>query len=214
VDITSFRVVDDPSAAGAQEIADALSLTGSRTLALSRGRDLFRHLAAGPIAWERIDVFQVDERVAAGGSEDRNLTAMADELRATIHPMPVGGDLDWGAAAYAATLSELCGSPPVLDVVHLGLGPDGHTASLVPGDPVLDVREAWVAVTETYQGFRRMTMTYPVLDAARCVVIVAAGAEKARAVAAVRNGETWAPAARLASADVRLIVDASAAGNE
>jgi len=214
VKITSFRVVDDPSAAGAQEIAGALPRTGSRTLALSRGEDLCGHLAAASIAWESVDLFQVDERAAADGSEDRNVTAITDKLNARIHPMPVSGDLEWGASAYAATLEKICGSPPVLDVVHLGLGPDGHTASLVPGDPVLDVRDRWVAVTGLYQGFRRMTLTYPVLDAARCVVIVAAGAEKARAVAAVRDGETWAPAARLESADVRLIVDAAAAGNE
>ena len=212
--ITSFRVVDDPSAAGAQEIADELSHTGSRALALSRGQDVCSHLAAASIAWESVDLFQVDERAAADGSEDRNVTAITDKLNARIHPMPVSGDLEWGASAYAATLEKICGSPPVLDVVHLGLGPDGHTASLVPGDPVLDVRDRWVAVTGLYQGFRRMTLSYPVLDAARCVVIVAAGAEKARAVAAVRNGETWAPAARLQSPDVRLIVDAAAAGNE
>jgi 6-phosphogluconolactonase len=94
----------------------------------------------------------------------------------------------------------------------LGIGPDGHTASLVPGDAVLEERGRSVAVTGAYQGFRRMTLTYPVLDAARVVVIVAAGAEKAKAVAAVLRGEQWAPAARLNSPDVRLIVDEAAAG--
>src|SRR5207249_3367067 len=103
---------------------------------------------------------------------------------ARVHPMPVGSQLDWGADAYAATLEAICGSPPVIDVVHLGIGPDGHTASLVPGDPVLEARDRSVAVTGAYQGYRRMTLTYPVLDAARCVVIVASGASKARAVAA------------------------------
>jgi 6-phosphogluconolactonase len=209
VNITSFRVVDDPAQQGAAEIAGAM--TGRRTLAVSRGGAIFRHLAAA-IAWDGVDVFQVDERAAPDGSDERNLTALRRELGAErVHPMPVGSDLDWGAAAYAKTLEETCGSPPVLDVVHLGIGPDGHTASLVPGDPVLEVRDRPVAVTGVYQDYRRMTLTYPALDAARVVVIIAAGTAKARAVAAVVGGQTWAPAARLQSADVRLVVDADAA---
>lgn len=213
MNITSFRVVDDPAIAAAAEMSALVYDEEPCTLALSRGEAMIRELARVPVAWHAADVFQVDERVAPDGSEERNFTAMQREFRgATLHPMPVGSDLEWGAAAYAATLERICGSPPVLRVVHLGIGPDGHTASLVPGDPVLDVRDRWVAVTGAYQGLRRMTLTYPVLDAAAHVVIAAAGAEKARAVGAVLNGEDWAPIARLQSADVRLIVDRAAAG--
>lgn len=213
MNITKFEVTSDPQAAGAEEIAR--ELREGHTLAVSRGEGVFRHLAGAALDWGAIDVLQVDERAAPDGSADRNLTSLHRELsQARIHPMPVNGQLDWGAAAYAATAEELCGSPPVIDVVHLGIGPDGHTASLVPGDPVLRVVDAWVAVTRRYQGYRRMTLTYPVLDRARCVVIVAAGAEKARAVAAARRGEEWAPVARLASADVRIFVDEAAAASE
>lgn len=212
MNITSFRVVDDPARVGAEELAGLVSDTQPCTLALSRGAEMIRLLARFPLPWPDTDVFQVDERAAPDGSEDRNYTAMVRELRgARLHPMPVEGDLESGAASYGSLLEEICGSPPVVDVVHLGLGPDGHTASLVPGDPILEVRDRPVAATGVYQGYRRMTLTYPVLDAARYVVIVAAGAEKARSVAAVLDGQAWAPAARLGSADVRLIVDADAA---
>ena len=215
MNITSFRVVDDPARAGAEELAVLVHDEEPCTLALSRGPEIFRSLAAEPLRWHATDVFQVDERAAPDGSEDRNFTAIGHEFRgAKVHPMPVEGDLESGAASYAETLENICGSPPVIDVIHLGLGPDGHTASLLPGDPILEIRDRWVAVTGLYQGYRRMTLTYPVIDAARHVVIVAAGAEKARAVTAVVNGETWAPAARLRSADVRLIVDPAAAGDK
>jgi 6-phosphogluconolactonase len=95
--------------------------------------------------------------------------------------------------------------------VHLGLGADGHTASLVGGDPVLDVLDRPVAVTRLYQGFRRMTLTFPVLDSARCVVFVVSGAEKAGALSAVRAGDTSVPAARIRASDVRFFCDPEAA---
>ena len=98
-------------------------------------------------------------------------------------------DLAVAAARYAATLARIAGSPPVLDLVHLGLGPDGHTASLVPGDPVLDVVDADVAVTAVYQGRRRMTLTYPMLDRARRVLWLVTGAEKAAMLARLRAGD-------------------------
>src|SRR4029434_2837234 len=114
-------------------------------------------------------IVQVDERVAPTGHPDRNLTHLRESLLGLtslrpeqVHAMPVeAADLNAAAEEYARTLQEIAGSPPVLDLVHLGLGPDGHTASLVPGDPVLDVSDADVATTRPYQGRRRMTLTFP-----------------------------------------------------
>jgi 6-phosphogluconolactonase len=220
VRISAFEVVADPFARGAEVLAggilSAITERGGCSIALSRGADLMRHLAACEVAWEVVDVFQADERAAPDGSPDRNLTQIERDLCARIdgpkprvHAMPVTGDLDEGAVAYASELQSVCGSPPVLDVVHLGLGPDGHTASLVPGDPVLEVRDAPVAVTGLYEGCRRMTLTYPVLDAACLVVFVVAGAAKSEALAAVRRGGDTKPAARIRALDVRFVVDPS-----
>jgi 6-phosphogluconolactonase len=130
-----------------------------------------------------------------------------------IHPMPVEEpDLQAAAAAYAQTLHEVAGTPVVLDLVHLGLGPDGHTASLVPDDPVLKVHDAAVALAGPYQGRRRMTLTYPVLDHARRVLWVVTGADKAPMFARLRAGDRTIPAGRVRRDNaVALVVRAAAA---
>ena len=183
------------------------------SLALSGGSiaaDLSHALADEDIPWERIDVFQVDERIAPPGHPDRNLTGLISELpagaRQDLRAMPVEeDDPDAAAARYAASL------PPSLDLVHLGLGPDGHTASLLPGDPVLDVRDRLVAVTREYEGRRRMTLTYPALDAAREVVWLVAGASKRDALAKLLARDESIPAARVAAARQLVVADAAAA---
>lgn len=172
--------------------------------------DLSHALAEEDIPWDRVNVFQVDERVAPPGHPDRNLTALLSELpsgaRQDLHPMPVeDDDLEAAADRYAALL------PPRLDLVHLGIGEDGHTASLVPGDPVLDVRDRLVAVTGEYQGRRRMTMTYPALDAAREVVWLVTGESKRDPLAKLLARDESIPAARVAAPDQLVIADTAAA---
>jgi 6-phosphogluconolactonase len=182
------------------------------SLALSGGSiaaDLSHALAEEDIPWERIDIFQVDERVAPPGHPDRNLTQLISELppgaRQDLHAMPVDeDDLEAAADRYAAWL------PPALDLVHLGLGADGHTASLVPGDPVLDVRDRRVAVTREYEGRRRMTLTYPTLDAAREIVWLVTGVSKRDALAKLLASDESIPAGRVSAESQLVVTDAAA----
>ncbi len=161
--------------------------------------------------WAKTELFQVDERIASPGSEDRNLTHMVLGLsmdhQSALRPMPVTQrDLDGAARDYENTL------PEPLDLVHLGLGPDGHTASLVPGDPVLEVSDRRVALTETaYQGHRRMTLTYPALDAARQILWLVTGAEKREPLAKLLAGDTSIPAGRVENDKMIVVADEAAA---
>jgi 6-phosphogluconolactonase len=213
-------VVADPEEAarrGAELIAaagrEAGEERGSFSLAVSGGRtpwQMVARLADAPLPWERTDFFQADERIAAPGSEDRNLTHLVQMLpidrQAVLRPMPVT-NRDLGAAArdYEAEL------PDRLDLVHLGLGPDGHTASLVPGDPVLDVADRLVAVTETaYQGHRRMTLTYPALAAARAILWLVTGADKRAALSRLLAGDRSIPAGRVENEQMTVIADQAA----
>jgi 6-phosphogluconolactonase len=183
------------------------------SLALSGGSiaaALSQALGAEEIPWDRMAVFQVDERVAPPGHPDRNLTGLISELpagaRQHLRAMPVEDtDLETAAADYAAQL------PPALDLVHLGLGADGHTASLVPGDPVLEVRDRLVAVTGQYEDRRRMTLTYPALEAAREIVWLVTGAGKRDALAKLLARDESIPAARVEAPTQLVVADAAAA---
>src|SRR5262249_11254149 len=166
------------------------------------------------------DVVEVDERIAPSGDPDRNLTHLRESLLGQphlrllqIHAMPVEApDLEMAAARYAMTLQQIAGSPPVLDLVHLGLGPDGHTASLIPGDPVLDVDDADVALTGVYQGRRRMTLTYPILNRSRKVLWLVTGVDKAEMAGRLYAGDTSIPAGRIHSDRALVLADRAAAG--
>lgn len=217
------EVLADADAAaqrGAELIAaaarEAVAARGEFLLALSGGRTPWRMVAllgdVDEMPWGETLIFQVDERVAPPGDEARNLThlvrMLAIEHQAALRPMPVTSrDLDAAAREYETQLPER------FDLVHLGLGADGHTASLVPGDPVLDVTDRRVAVTAgEYEGHRRMTLTYPALGAARRILWVVSGEEKRDALARLQAGDRSVPAGRVENYAMTVVADAAAAG--
>ncbi len=206
----------------AGEAHAAVAARGRFIMAVSGGHTpwkMLRALADQPLPWTQVHVVQVDERVAPAGHADRNLTHLSETLLAhcplrpdQVHAMPVESpDLASASLGYAATLRQIAGDPPVLDLAHLGLGPDGHTASLVPGDPVLEVGDADVALTGPYQGRRRMTLTYPMLDRARRIVWLVTGVEKAGMLARLYAGDRSIPAGRVRQDEAVVLADHDAA---
>ena len=207
----------------AADARSATALRGRFVMAVSGGHTpwiMLRALASETVPWQAVHIVQVDERVAPAGDPDRNLTHLqASLLNAVplrpqqIHAMLVeSSDLEAAAKQYAQTLNEIAGSPAVLDLVHLGLGPDGHTASLVPGDPVLEITNTDVSLTGIYQGRRRMTLTYPVINRARHILWVVTGTEKVEMLTRLRNADASIPAGRVCSEDAMVLADSAAAG--
>jgi 6-phosphogluconolactonase len=225
-----LKVVNDADSvarlAAATIAADARSAIATRarfTLAVSGGHTpwiMLRMLASEDIPWAGVHLYQVDERIAPDGHPDRNLTHIRESLLLhvplrpeRVHAMPVeSADRESAAAQYNAELREIAGTPPVLDLVHLGLGPDGHTASLVPGDSVLDVTTADVSLTGVYQGRRRMTLTYPAINRARRVLWVVTGSEKTAALQRLLDGDVTIPAGRVRREQAVLFADRAAIG--
>ena len=200
---------------------DAIDARGKFVLAISGGTTpwkMLRCLAEQDVPWDGVHLVQVDERVAPAGDADRNLTHLHESLLnrcplrpEQIHAMPVeDDDLDAAAERYAGALGALVGEPPVLDVVHLGLGEDGHTASLVPNDPVLEIDDRDVATTGLYQGRRRMTLTYPILNRARHRLWLITGAAKGPMLARLRDGDPSIPAGRIRRDQSTVIADQAA----
>jgi 6-phosphogluconolactonase len=211
-----LEVLDDPEGVhrrGAEVIAEAVRAAiderGKCALGVSGGRDpwpMFSQLEDHGLDWTKTAIFQVDERVAPPGSDERNLTHLIESLsigaQGSIRPMPVDDDdLDAGADRYAASL------PDALDIAHLGIGPDGHTASLVPGDAVLEVTDKRVAATAgEYQGVRRMTLTYPELERIRSLLWVVTGEEKRDALRKLIDQDPSTPSGRVRPGGESLIL--------
>jgi len=206
----------------AKEARDAVATRGKFVMAVSGGKTpwiMLRDLAKEDVPWKDVHVVQVDERVAPEGDPDRNLTHLHESLLEhaplrpeQIHAMRVEAtNLEAACIRYALTLDELAGSPPVLDLVHLGLGPDGHTASLLPEDPVLNVKDADVALTGMYQGRRRMTLTYPIINRSRRVLWLVNGGEKAGMLARLQAADVSIPAGRISRGRAVVLADRFAA---
>jgi 6-phosphogluconolactonase len=176
-------------------------------------------LAAEDLPWRALQIFQVDERAAAPGDDERNLTQIHETLlgktpltSGSVHAMPVeDADLEAAAARYAQALAGAGGAPATLDLVHLGLGDDGHTASLTPGDTALDVTDRDVASSAVYRGYRRMTLTLPMLNRARQRLWLVTGAGKARMLARLMEGDRSIPAGRVHARDSIVFADRAAA---
>jgi len=218
VTVRTLEVLPDAEAVagrGADEVAAAASVAiaarGRFTFAVSGGNTpwaMFRALANEDLPWESIGIWQVDERVAPDGDPDRNLTSLAQALPEPVqlHPMPVtDDDLDAAAARYAASL------PEAFDLVHLGMGDDGHTASLVPGDPVVETVDRDVALTMEHRGRRRMTLTYPALGRCRRILWLIAGEDKAAMLPRLLAGDPLIPAGRVSAEEQLIVADRAAA---
>ena len=228
-------IVADEAAAAALAAADWVATClradiarhGRAVVAFSGGasaRPMLEALGAMPLPWTQLVVFQVDERVAPPGSDARNLTTLAAALprlpASRLHPMPVecDEDLDSAAQAYGVLLEAMAGSPPVLDLVHLGLGDDGHVASLFPSDSALEVVDREVLTTGAQRGYRRMSLSLPALSRARRRLWLVTGEGKAAALAALLQDcpdgsalDAVMPALRVARADSVVFADAAAA---
>jgi 6-phosphogluconolactonase len=216
----------------AAEAFAAVAARGRFVMAVSGGRTpwmMLRALAKENLPWKNIDITQVDERVAPAGHPDRNLTHLRESLLTDnspvppeqIHAMPVDslegdslkGDsqkLEEAARQYDKLLPAIAGSPPTLDLIHLGLGPDGHTASLIPGDPVLNVADRDVALTGIYQGRRRMTLTYPAINRARRILWLATGGEKVGMLIRLQKADPSIPAGRVCQDRAVIFADRAA----
>jgi 6-phosphogluconolactonase len=216
------EVAQKAAALVAAEARAAVAARGAFVMAVSGGHtpwQMLHALAGEQVPWAAVQVVQVDERVAPAGDPDRNLTHLRESLLEhaplrpeRIHAMPVeSADLQAACEEYARTLLAIAGSPAVLDLVHLGLGPDGHTASLVPGDPVTEIKDADVALTGVYQGRRRMTLTYPILNRSRRVLWLVTGSEKAGMLLRLRASDPQIPAGKVRADHALVLADRDAA---
>lgn len=208
----------------ASSAREAVKERGRFIMAVSGGKTpwaMLRDLANEDVPWDKVHIFQIDERIAPAGDKDRNLTHLHESLlnhapvrKDQIYAMPVNEqDLDAAAAQYAETLRNIAGSPAILDLAHLGMGPDGHTASLVPNDPVLNVTDRDVALTGEYQGRHRMTLTYPIINRSRHILWLMTGPEKVDMLRRLREADTSIRAGRVNQQNALILADRAAAGS-
>jgi 6-phosphogluconolactonase len=208
----------------AERASNRILQVGQFSMAVSGGSTpwkMLERLTEQTVDWEQVHWFQVDERIAPAGHEERNMTQMQRSLldrvsipESVVHPMPVeSDDLNIAALEYAELLRRVSGQPAVLDLVHLGMGPDGHTASLVPGDSVLDIHDVDVALTASaYQNRLRMTLTYPLINRAREILWLMTGHSKQEMLARLLDGDENIPAGRVDSTNAIIFADEAAAG--
>ena len=228
MNIQIFSDADEVAAEAAKLIAmiarQSVEERGRFILAVSGGRtpwQMLRVLGKEDVPWKSVHVFQVDERIAPSGHPDRNLTQLRHCLLENspisehhIYAMPVEwNDLEFAADEYADLLSQQAGSPPIIDLIHLGLGADGHTASLIPENRVLEIVDRDVAITGIYQGRERMTLTYPIINRARNIMWVITGAEKAPMLKRLLDADTSIPAGRIHQEKAFILADQDAAGD-
>jgi 6-phosphogluconolactonase len=206
----------------AEEARRSVSLRGCFIMAVSGGKTpwkMLRALAGHDVPWEGMHILQVDERIAPEGDADRNLTHLLESLsgkvpllRERIHAMPVNEkDPEAAAASYALTINRIAGSPAIIDLIHLGLGPDGHTASLIPGDPVLEVIDRDVATTGNYLGRKRLTLTYPLINRAGMILWLITGSEKNEMLKRLIESDLSIPAGRISQEHSLILADKEAA---
>jgi 6-phosphogluconolactonase len=207
----------------AGEARKTVALRGRFIIAVSGGKTpwkMLRTLAEEDVPWEGVHILQVDERLAPEGHPDRNLTHLRESLLGRVPVLPVkihamqveGKDLEAAAADYARTIIEIAGSPAIIDLIHLGLGPDGHTASLIPGDQVLDVTGKDVALTGIYQGRQRLTLTYPIINRAGKILWMVTGSEKSHMLKRLNDIDLSIPAGRISQENALVLTDKAAAG--
>jgi 6-phosphogluconolactonase len=228
VQIKSFPTAAETAAAAARYIqgyaVESIDSRGSFKCAFSGGKTpwvMLEHLSRCAVPWQKCHLFQVDERVTPAGDDSRNLSHIQGNLinracipASSIHPMPVECDsLTDSAREYEHTLISICGDPPILDLVLLGLGTDGHTASLIPGDPVLKVKSKCVGLTGEYHGVRRMTLTFPTLNAARIKLWLVTGKGKADILKAFLENDLTFPASGVSKDEAIVFADDSAMSN-
>jgi 6-phosphogluconolactonase len=203
------RITEDVTARGRCVIAWSGGETPWQTL---------EQLITRQVPWHAVHVVQVDERIVGDDDPRRNFTRIHELLckrgrleESHLHPMPVGRpDPDLAARDYAKTLASVAGSPPILDMVQLGLGTDGHTASLLPGAPTLKITDRDVAATETVAGTRRMTLTLPCINRARAHCWIITGTQKAVRLRELLAGREEIPAVRVARDEAIVFADAAA----